>query len=600
MRGPMFALPCVAALVAALAAGGCAQPSSVLTKGPYLQNPTATAITVQWETERPGAGQVFFRPADASASATQTVEGRLFERVRPRRSAADTKAPPEPRYLYRARLLNLAPETEYVYGVHMDFEDPAAPLEEHTFRTWPDEPPHRVQFIFYGDTRTQTQFHRALVRQFEQFHPAFILHNGDLVEDGNVYGQWGPQFFDPLRDVMDHIPMFIARGNHEGDGSNVLRFFDMPEGRLYYSFDCGPVHVTVLDMDAPGPAVLDWIAKDLASAAPPWKIVLYHKPTFNFDGHRSDEYRLTYLRLFEEYGADVVLAGHSHHYERFFPLRRQGDPEGRPITFITDGGGGAPLVPATQSQFLARAISTYCYMVFTATEDTLAFKTLTNKGVTIDDWSMKKVGGRYDATTMAQSHPMEEAILEQGLLRASVARAKEPSDASLPGPSGYLVKTSFPGIRENVAVSVRLSDASAKQYSAAPSYGWALADGKEIEIPVTVLHLGRPVPKDTKASLDPDAVKASQAAEKKAAAAGKKPKLPDVKLVVTARVGAVERSRDLPGIGYERPAPPPFRWPGPWAEHSDKKPAPVGVTYTAPPKEKKKDEKKPAEADEGK
>jgi hypothetical protein len=353
----------------------------------------------------------------------------------------------------------------------------------------------------------------------------------------------------------------------------------------------------VLDYDTPGPTALEWLAKDLASATPPWKIVLYHKPTFNFGGHKSDEYRLTYLPLFEAYGADVVLAGHSHHYERFFPLRRQGDPEGRPITFITDGGGGAPLAPVTQSLFLARAVETYCYMVFTATEDTLAFKTVTDKGVTIDDWSMKKVGGRYDATTMAQSRPMEEAVLEQGLLRATVARAKEP-DSSLPGPSGYVVKASFPGIRENVAVSVRLSDASAKVYSSAPAYGWALADGKEIEVPVTVLHLGRTAPKADKIVPDPNADKTTQAEERKAAlAAGKKPKLPEVKLVVTARVGDVERERQLPGIGYERPAPPPFRWPGPWAEHSDKKPVRVGVTYRAPIKEKKKEEepKKPDE-----
>jgi len=39
---------------------------AAITKGPYLQNPSPRAVTVQWETDEPGEPVVRFYPADPS------------------------------------------------------------------------------------------------------------------------------------------------------------------------------------------------------------------------------------------------------------------------------------------------------------------------------------------------------------------------------------------------------------------------------------------------------------------------------------------------------------------------------------------------------
>ena len=49
--------------------------------------------------------------------------------------------------------------------------------------------------------------------------PAFILHLGDLVTDGKRYEQWGTEFFSPLANVIDEVPILPAIGNHEEDGA---------------------------------------------------------------------------------------------------------------------------------------------------------------------------------------------------------------------------------------------------------------------------------------------------------------------------------------------------------------------------------------------
>ncbi len=73
------------------------------------------------------------------------------------------------------------------------------------------------------------------------------------------------------------------------------------------------------------------------------RLVVWHKPRFtsssNYDGlqNMSDLYELLY-----EHGADILVVGNSHHYERFEPLGPNGEPDDKGIANFTVGTGGAP------------------------------------------------------------------------------------------------------------------------------------------------------------------------------------------------------------------------------------------------------------------
>jgi len=460
---------------------------AAITKGPYLQNPSPTAVTVQWETDEPGEAVVRFRPAaEGYRGPVQTAAGKLHEKVvmdvAPRSPGASAPA----FHLYRARLENLAPNTEYRYWVENNVAGRGAVASEpRMFRTWPAKA-ERVTFIAYGDSRSNPSAHRSVARHFNRHSPDFVLHTGDCVSSGHVYPQWSPEFFAPLADVLDRVPIFIARGNHEGKAENVLRLFDLPGGRTWYSFDYGPVHVVVLDSYEQGQAVLDWLEKDLAGSTAPWKIAVYHEPTFNLGGHRSAAGRTTFLPLFEKYGVDVVLVGHSHLYERFRPLRRAGVAGARPITFITTGGGGAPLYEIADHPLLARVLRAYHYCVFTADAERLSLKAFTDEDRELDAFTVSKKDGRYDEVYLAEARPMESAMIVQALFRLG-----KPALDALPTPEkavAVVLKPRLPDLGRGARLSVRLADASAETYALDP-VTLDLVSGKEVEVRVLVRAL---------------------------------------------------------------------------------------------------------------
>jgi hypothetical protein len=65
-----------------------------------------------------------------------------------------------------------------------------------------------------------------------------------------------------------------------------------------------------------------WLHADLAATDQDWTIVFLHFPPYSAGGRDSDvDYHMTNVRtkfnpVFEQYGVDLVLAGHSHTYER--------------------------------------------------------------------------------------------------------------------------------------------------------------------------------------------------------------------------------------------------------------------------------------------
>jgi hypothetical protein len=144
-----------------------------------------------------------------------------------------------------------------------------------------------------------------------------------------------------------------AIGNHDyatSEGGPYYDYFGAAAGRRgegWYSFDLGAWHVVVLNsMDcrdadgcAPGSPQLQWLSADLAAHAVPCTAVVWHHAIYSSRPASRQEFRPLWDTAAAG-GADVVLVGHEHFYERFAPLASSGrvDPTGMRQFVVGTGG----------------------------------------------------------------------------------------------------------------------------------------------------------------------------------------------------------------------------------------------------------------------
>lgn len=120
----------------------------------------------------------------------------------------------------------------------------------------------------------------------------------------------------------------------------------------YYSYDEGAWHVIVLnsEIDAqPGSAQVEWLRADLAAYPTRCTLAMWHEPLFSSGPHGQDgsgDKTRAFWEVLYEQGADVILNGHDHTYERFAPQTPNGAPDkARGIReFVVGTGGSVPYV----------------------------------------------------------------------------------------------------------------------------------------------------------------------------------------------------------------------------------------------------------------
>jgi hypothetical protein len=142
-------------------------------------------------------------------------------------------------------------------------------------------------------------------------------------------------------------------GNHDymtTDADGYYAYFGHAAGpgrRGYYSFDIGGWHVISLNsnVDASvGSAQYAWLRADLAASDALCTLAYWHHPLFTSGPHGNDPRMAAIFGLLHDAGAEIVLAGHDHLYERFAPQDASGQPDPeRGIRSFTVGTGGARL-----------------------------------------------------------------------------------------------------------------------------------------------------------------------------------------------------------------------------------------------------------------
>jgi hypothetical protein len=160
-------------------------------------------------------------------------------------------------------------------------------------------------------------------------------------------------------------------GNHEYQTAGASGYFDYfdgvgvqtgpagDRGKGYYSYDVGSWHVVVLNSECGSAGLWDvngcavgspqeqWLRADLAASPTNNIIAMFHKPRYS-SGWREASVQPLWQALYEA-GADLVLNGHVHYYERLAPAGANGardNPYG--IRQLVVGTGGRSLAsPST-------------------------------------------------------------------------------------------------------------------------------------------------------------------------------------------------------------------------------------------------------------
>jgi hypothetical protein len=207
-----------------------------------------------------------------------------------------------------------------------------------------------------------------------------VLALGDEQYDVGGYGAFVDHFGPTWGEAAGQI--FPVPGNHEyaqdpsSSASGYFRYFGDasrgPDDAGYYSYDLGACpdepcwHVVALnsmlcfargDCDRPadptsprpGEAMWRWLRRDLARHGNdeyPCTLAYWHHPLFSVSTESGPSSAVQPLwKLLQRAGADVVLNGHSHNYQRWAPQTPTGAPDPEGIREFVVGTGGASHYP---------------------------------------------------------------------------------------------------------------------------------------------------------------------------------------------------------------------------------------------------------------
>jgi MYXO-CTERM domain-containing protein len=325
-----------------------------LQRKPYLQTLTPASVVVVWTTDVSSESLVRYGSTPTSLDKSATASSGTQHEV---------------------KVTGLSPNTRYYYSVGTSGKTLAGGDADHFFVTAPTAgTKKKFRAWIVGDSGTgnsnQMDVRNAMLqRTGPHYRPHIYLHMGDMAYSDGTTSEFTTRFFAPYETLLRNTVTWPTLGNHEGHSSDSQtqtgpyytayvipkagEAGGLPSGtEAYYSFDYANVHFIVLDSHhsprTPTGAMLTWMKNDLAATKQDWVIAYWHHPPYTKGSHNSDtEGRLIDMRqyalpILEAGGVDLVLAGHSHIYERSFLVDGAYATPTTAAGKIKDNGDGKP------------------------------------------------------------------------------------------------------------------------------------------------------------------------------------------------------------------------------------------------------------------
>jgi hypothetical protein len=319
-----------------------------LSRGPYLQMASETAITFRWRTNVASLGRVRVGTAYGSyavATASETC----------------------PTTEHIVRVTGLTTDTKYFYEIGVTDGTVLQAGTSNFFRTNPDATTTRkiriTAFVDCGRGNAAYQddnlsnYLSYLTANGIDAPDAWILM-GDNAYSTGTDAEYTSNFFGVYgANIMKNHKMYPSPGNHDyannsaNKSSRSMAYhsnFSTPlnaecggvaSGKQnYYSYDIGNIHFLSLDsygIEGDGTSIQSagtsslktWLTADLAANTKKWTIAYWHHPPYTKSSHNSDTesdliaIRQNFITFLETRGVDLIICGHAHAYERGYLLK---------------------------------------------------------------------------------------------------------------------------------------------------------------------------------------------------------------------------------------------------------------------------------------
>ncbi|MBL0171093.1 MAG: DNRLRE domain-containing protein [Gemmatimonadaceae bacterium] len=171
--------------------------------------------------------------------------------------------------------------------------------------------------------------------------PHAVLLLGDLQYENGTLADFNT-YYNASYGAFKSIS-YPAAGNHEYNTANASGYYDYFNGvgvqagpagdrsKGYYSFNLGSWHLVALNSNCSaiggcgaGSAQEQWLRADLAANTASCTLAYWHHPLFSSGSHGNNTIVQPLYQALYDYGAELVLSGHDHTYERFAPQTAAG------------------------------------------------------------------------------------------------------------------------------------------------------------------------------------------------------------------------------------------------------------------------------------
>lgn len=360
--------------------------SQQVLRGPYLQNPTSSGMVIRWRTDVATDSRVYY--GTSLSTLTSNADN----------SSVTTE--------HSVNISGLSPYTKYFYSVGSSTQTQSGPDSMYHFVTSPvpgTVQPFRIWAIGdFGKGNDGQKKVRDAFMNYTVNDPADVwLWLGDNAYSNGTDAEYQTNVFDSTyayQKIMTHLPFMPCPGNHDylsvcepycntSPPNHTGPYYDIidvpkngeaggvPSGyELYYSFDYGNVHFVSLNSElsnllpqltggynwtGANPSMsfncnnspmCQWLHNDLQANDKTFTVVYFHQPPYTDGSHDATSFWEVYMKamrekfvpIFEQYGVDLVVCGHSHVYERTFMLKgHYGDRDSYDTTtMVVDGSSG--------------------------------------------------------------------------------------------------------------------------------------------------------------------------------------------------------------------------------------------------------------------
>jgi hypothetical protein len=347
--------------------------------GPYLQDAASDRMSIVWET-------------DVRCAATvDWGEGYTLDK---------TLIAQNDGMMHIAELRDLKPGATYSYRVH---SGPDTSLQ-YTFRTLPTEGP--FEFTASSDAHSQEVPFRQNTNLMRRYPIAFTVGVGDMVEDGNRKEKWMTTL-QAAAPLATQVPFIIVPGNHDYDRcfedlhSPYLEQYARSKPNChYFAWSAGNARFVALDPNIYFPTGIPsdsdeyrWFIHELNS--PEWKqatwhFVFLHQPPFSqgWTDYQGDlPIRAMFDPLYEKYGIDFVIAGHTHDYERL--TLTYGSQK---VHFLIVGGAGGGLEdgPLTPTPVMDKIVREHLFGLFRVDKNKVDLQVIGTDNLVLDRFEATK------------------------------------------------------------------------------------------------------------------------------------------------------------------------------------------------------------------